>query len=185
MVCKNCGTEFDEGIFCPECGTKVEMEEDTKNVQSEESSDFAEKRQRAYDILDEYEQTEKENLIISKLGWSNDKDIETRIKSRIKVYKQAKTLDLRTAKAKQVIQKMRDDIKADYSEYVKVKDGSLGAQRVWAIVITLISVFGLFQLGIVGIIIGILLIYGGWSAVSDLKKVKRTIAELQALIDEI
>ena len=24
MKCNNCGTEFAEGIFCPECGTKVE-----------------------------------------------------------------------------------------------------------------------------------------------------------------
>ena len=21
MKCKNCGTEFEEGVFCPECGT--------------------------------------------------------------------------------------------------------------------------------------------------------------------
>lgn len=26
MKCKNCGCEFDEGIFCPECGTKFEEE---------------------------------------------------------------------------------------------------------------------------------------------------------------
>ena len=24
MICKKCGTEFTEGIFCPECGTKSE-----------------------------------------------------------------------------------------------------------------------------------------------------------------
>ncbi len=23
MICKNCGNEFDEGIFCPECGTRI------------------------------------------------------------------------------------------------------------------------------------------------------------------
>ena len=27
MKCTNCGTQFDEGIFCPECGTKCVMEE--------------------------------------------------------------------------------------------------------------------------------------------------------------
>ena len=27
MKCKNCGFEFDEGIFCPECGTKYDVEE--------------------------------------------------------------------------------------------------------------------------------------------------------------
>lgn len=26
MKCKNCGHEFENGIFCPECGTKHEME---------------------------------------------------------------------------------------------------------------------------------------------------------------
>jgi len=24
MICKNCGLEFDEGIFCPECGTRID-----------------------------------------------------------------------------------------------------------------------------------------------------------------
>ena len=27
MKCKNCGFEFDGGIFCPECGTKYDVEE--------------------------------------------------------------------------------------------------------------------------------------------------------------
>ena len=27
MKCKTCGTEFDEGVFCPECGTKCEGSE--------------------------------------------------------------------------------------------------------------------------------------------------------------
>ena len=26
MVCKQCGTEFYEGVFCPECGTKYSVE---------------------------------------------------------------------------------------------------------------------------------------------------------------
>ncbi len=185
MVCKNCGTEFDEGIFCPECGTKIETEENIKNALSEETTDFVDKQQRAYDILNEYEQVEKEKKIISELSWSDDKDIENRIKQRVKAYKKAKTLDLRTDQAKQLIQKMRDDIKADYYKYVREKDGSLGAHRFWAIVLTLIAVFVLFPLGIVGIIIGILFIFGGWGLVSDLKKAKRTIAELRKLMDEI
>ncbi len=185
MVCKNCGTEFNEGIFCPECGTKIEVEENTKSVSSEEISEFAEKKQKAYDILTEYEQVEKEKFLISELSWSDDKDIENRIKQRVKAYKKAKTLDLRTDQAKQLIQKMRDDIKADYYKYVREKDGSLAAHRFWAIVLTLIAVFVLFPLGIVGIIIGILFIFAGWGMVSDLKKAKRTIAVLRKLMDEI
>ena len=31
MICKKCGTEFMEGIFCPECGMKYEeIEADAK-----------------------------------------------------------------------------------------------------------------------------------------------------------
>lgn len=30
MKCKNCGTEFSEGIFCPECGTRFETEPSPK-----------------------------------------------------------------------------------------------------------------------------------------------------------
>ena len=33
MKCRNCGTEFDEGIFCPECGTKVvESDNESENI---------------------------------------------------------------------------------------------------------------------------------------------------------
>jgi DNA-directed RNA polymerase subunit RPC12/RpoP len=30
-TCQKCGKEFSEGIFCPECGTRVEIEEKEKN----------------------------------------------------------------------------------------------------------------------------------------------------------
>lgn len=36
MKCKNCGTEFIEGIFCPECGTKMESPEDSNSVEVKE-----------------------------------------------------------------------------------------------------------------------------------------------------
>lgn len=41
MICKNCGTEFTEGIFCPECGMRIEEEKrivepkDLNNVQKD------------------------------------------------------------------------------------------------------------------------------------------------------
>ena len=35
MKCKKCGTEFNEGIFCPECGTKVEQEENGQEQQKQ------------------------------------------------------------------------------------------------------------------------------------------------------
>ncbi|WP_455190866.1 hypothetical protein [Eubacterium ramulus] len=36
MKCKNCGTEFTEGIFCPECGTKVDVPEDSNSDEVKE-----------------------------------------------------------------------------------------------------------------------------------------------------
>ena len=33
MICKKCGNEFTEGIFCPECGTKIDVSNDSKNVE--------------------------------------------------------------------------------------------------------------------------------------------------------
>lgn len=32
MKCKKCGAEFTEGIFCPECGTQIDVPEDSKCV---------------------------------------------------------------------------------------------------------------------------------------------------------
>lgn len=62
MKCKNCGFEFDEGIFCPECGTKYEeaiVKEATKEVVEEVNPETAvEKQQEA--ITEEVSNDEKE-----------------------------------------------------------------------------------------------------------------------------
>lgn len=40
MKCKNCGAEFEEGIFCPECGTRVEnIKEDFEDIDTKEKED--------------------------------------------------------------------------------------------------------------------------------------------------
>ena len=36
MKCTKCGAEFDEGFFCPECGTKIEMEDFSDDLKPEE-----------------------------------------------------------------------------------------------------------------------------------------------------
>lgn len=62
MKCKNCGFEFDEGIFCPECGTKYEeaiVKEATEEVVEEVSPEtVVEKQQEA--ITEEVSKDKKE-----------------------------------------------------------------------------------------------------------------------------
>ena len=42
MKCQNCGTEFNEGLFCPECGTKYDEEQVKKESQKDELNAKAE-----------------------------------------------------------------------------------------------------------------------------------------------
>lgn len=52
MKCENCGTEFSEGVFCPECGTRIKPE-----LSSEEHA----KKQEAEQIAKEKAEEEKNN----------------------------------------------------------------------------------------------------------------------------
>lgn len=57
MKCKNCGFDFDEGIFCPECGTKHEMDnagnaKKTEKVNKENSTEQEENVSVTEAILD-------------------------------------------------------------------------------------------------------------------------------------
>jgi len=56
MECKKCGTKFDEGIFCPECGTKVEVE-----LSAEEKEQF-DKGVAEREILLAKQKTEQERI---------------------------------------------------------------------------------------------------------------------------
>lgn len=184
MFCKNCGTEFLEGIFCPECGTKNETSKVDNHDITSDVNYTAEEYQKAYNILSEYEQVEEEKMIITKLGWPNPDDIESRIRQRLDIYYKASALDIKTVAAKQQIEQMKRDIMEDYYTYQK-KDGSLGAQKFWAIVFSILAVCFLFPLGIIGIIIGIVVIWAGWNAVSELKKTKKTLEELDAILRQL
>ena len=58
MKCKNCGTEFEEGVFCPECGMRIESElspEEQARVNAERAKKEAENIAR--------EKAEQERLI--------------------------------------------------------------------------------------------------------------------------
>lgn len=62
MKCKNCGFEFDEGIFCPECGTKYEediVEEATEEVVEEVNTENVTEKQQKETNTEEASKDEK------------------------------------------------------------------------------------------------------------------------------
>jgi|InofroStandDraft_1065614.scaffolds.fasta_scaffold06134_4 uncharacterized Zn finger protein (UPF0148 family) len=176
MKCKNCGTEFEEGIFCPECG----------NPYNNEANNCTREREikRAYQIITEYNSAEEEIALISGLKWSDSKDVYERICKRIEVYKKAESMKVQSESAQQLIKHMRCELEDDYNEMRK-KDGSLGAYIFWACIFSLLAVWFLLPLGIIGLIIGILVIYACWSNVFELKKTRTRLYELRDILDQL
>ena len=70
MKCANCGTEFDEGIFCPECGTKYNEEEaiaaEAMRIEEEERKRLEIEKEKA-----EQERLKKEEEAKEKLAQKN------------------------------------------------------------------------------------------------------------------
>lgn len=179
MRCSKCGMIFDEGTFCPECGTKCVKDNDVGNEENirydTETDDFS----KASSILNEYEKIEKEKKIISEIGWSTEKELVERVTERIVQYNEVRKRELKTDYAKQMIQKMIIDLKTDYKE---LESKSVIKQRILAIFLTILSLSILFSFGIIGIIIGILLIIGSWMEVSDAKKAEKLKKDLEYLL---
>lgn len=48
MVCVQCGTEFYEGIYCPECGTKYSAETEKKSDIEGNENQFGQQNQEYY-----------------------------------------------------------------------------------------------------------------------------------------
>lgn len=64
MKCNNCGFEFDEGIFCPECGTKYD-EEKAKIIEAEEleiETQKAEESKAQENLLEQQVETHEKQL---------------------------------------------------------------------------------------------------------------------------
>ena len=162
MKCKNCGTEFEEGIFCPECG----------NPYNNEANNCTREREikRAYQIITEYNSAEEEIALISGLKWSDSKDVYERICKRIEVYKKAESMKVQSESAQQLIKHMRCELEA----YI-----------FWACIFSLLAVWFLLPLGIIGLIIGILVIYACWSNVFELKKTRTRLYELRDILDQL
>lgn len=61
MKCNKCGTVFHEGVFCPECGTKVIKPTDTSEKKKEEKPGISFEEQRKIQQLElEKEKYQKE-----------------------------------------------------------------------------------------------------------------------------
>lgn len=56
MKCKKCGTEFQEGLFCPECGTKMEVE------LSKEEQELLDRGNKEREILLAKQRAEQEKI---------------------------------------------------------------------------------------------------------------------------
>lgn len=179
MQCVNCGTIFDEGSFCPECGTKCNLDVNVENENNTQKEAAGDAFSKADSILNEYERIEKEKKIISEIGWSTEKDLTERVIIRSTQFNEIRKRELRTDYAKQVVKKMAEDLKMDYEE---VEKKSIAKQSALAIFWTIIALSFLFPLGIIGIIIGVLLIIGGWKEVIDVKKAKKLKEELECFL---
>ncbi len=69
MICKSCNTAFDEGMFCPKCGTKCCTGEKGKQLKNEAELIKVDDYEKGHYILEKYGSVEK---IISKRGWFGD-----------------------------------------------------------------------------------------------------------------
>ena len=166
MKCNNCGTDFFEGVFCPECGTKYVA--------------TAEERQKAHNILDELDVAEKEKTMIKQLGWSEAKEVDVRIQERLLTYGKAKELNMKTVVAQQLLDKMKSDIKNDYREIVKKGSEKNG---ITLIVWIILAIFVGPNFGIIGIIIGICGVAGSIMGIKEGKVFKELAEEIKHTMD--
>lgn len=65
MKCNNCGNEFMEGLFCPECGTKYTSEEILSNVEKTELEN--------QNVIEKKPELESQNVVEKKTEevWKN------------------------------------------------------------------------------------------------------------------
>lgn len=91
MKCKNCGFEFDEGCFCPECGTKYE---ESVNENVIEVNNQGQIQGRDSDLIEQQpNQVDSEELRPEK----NERIVEDVLDHEIKVYENKRKAANRTA----------------------------------------------------------------------------------------
>lgn len=160
MKCQNCGTEFEEGLFCPECGTKwIENNINTNVLNSDSDQENEQALQKANAILEEYSHAEVEEEKIKHLGWNDSPNDAERIRIRMKQLEEAEKLELKTPLGQQKILDMKNDLRQDY---LKVKKGAVPVlvSVVMAIVGTILCMYFLLPYGTVKKVIGIFIILG-------------------------
>ena len=180
MKCQNCGTEFEEGLFCPECGTKwIESDIDKKNLSDENSDQENEDAlRRANAILEEYNDVEVEEEKIKNLGWNNSIDDAERVRIRMKQLEEAEKLELKTSLGQKKIQEMRSDLKQDY---LKIKKDTLSvpAAIITTVVGSILCMYFLLPYGTVKKVIGIVIIIGLVNNIYEAWKNQKILREIE------
>jgi uncharacterized Zn finger protein (UPF0148 family) len=169
MKCRKCGTEFFEGLFCPECGTKWISEND--NMENEQAQIKAE------DILKQYEAVDEEKKQIKEIGWNQDRDCLDRAKKRLEQLRRLEQLNLKSEYARCEIIRRERDLRNDYYQ-IQNENYSMKSAVGYAVGLSLATIFLIAFLGIIGIIIGIVLIIGAIGILMGPQESKKTMKEI-------
>jgi predicted nucleic acid-binding Zn-ribbon protein len=111
MKCINCGTEFNEGIFCPECGHKYDEEEiarierEKKEREAREIAEKAEREAKEKAEREAREKAENERLLRERQEREERQRAEEELLSRTfngKVYADKEEADLAKMESNQV-----------------------------------------------------------------------------------
>lgn len=149
MKCKNCGTEFLEGIFCPECGTR--MEDNISKSVSEQSNDAVSEKERLAKELAEHE-LEIERQKIEQVRLEKER-IEIELNKKKAELEQAKRTEvLRTKKEEEDIQKKDVSPNHNVEEKIEKEGMVMAALSLVCGIVSLMTMGGLFVPEILGIV---------------------------------
>ena len=171
MRCNNCGCEFDEGCFCPECGTNVEEVIETKNMGELEKThaniemitenDTYAKELEKERINLERAKIEKERLEIEENNRRIQKEMQ---KAKEEEEKRQAEIDSRTYKG--TVYSSVEEMKVAKVEGEKIKEQKkVDALAIWCFVLsllpfTIIGAYFFWATGIAALVLGILALRG-------------------------
>lgn len=173
MKCKNCGTEFSEGLFCPECGTK--WIEENENIDNDAEL-------KAHDILKQYESVDNEKKQIEEIGWNQDSDCCERARKRLEQLRNIENQNFKSEYAKTKILKMKSDLRDDYYE-IEHNNYSMKTAIICGVIADLIGLFLICSFGIIGIVGGIFLLFGSINVYIGPIESKKRMKEIDDFLD--